>query len=310
MCSSPGSTLPTSYNYGERYMVELTMRRDGSSNFSPANKWANFPSVSVGWNLTNEPFMAARPAWLDRTKIRLSYGVNGNQNIGSFAYTSMMRGIAGYMLGVDGMTAIAPGIVPISYSNADLKWEESSQFDAGIDIGLWHNRLSLSLDYYDKRTNGMLMTMSLPAYIGNNLPWGNVGNMRNSGIEFDITWKQQIGDFGYSIGANGSYNKAFISPEYGYDFFDGWRDAEGGYTVWSGGAGGGVRVERDRVHLGIPFGNQGELFVVIDINENVGLDVDIFVLETVKGDSANASGIEVEFADGYFEGIEVLNSTV
>lgn len=212
-----------SYNYNERYMVEFTMRRDGSSNFSPANKWANFPSVSVGWNLTNEPFMANKPAWLDRTKVRVSYGVNGNQNIGSFAYTSMMQGIAGYMLGIDGVTAIAPGIIPRSYSNADLKWEESSQFDAGVDLGLWHNKLSLSLDYYDKRTNGMLMTMSLPGYIGNNLPWGNVGNMRNSGFEFDITWKQQLGDLTYSIGANGSYNKnelLKLGNDTGYQNYD------------------------------------------------------------------------------------------
>ena len=213
-----------SYNYDERYMAEFTIRRDGSSNFSPANKWANFPSVSVGWNLTNEPFMATRPAWLDRTKVRVSYGMNGNQNIGSFAYTSMMQGIAGYMLGVDNLTAIAPGIIPKSYSNADLKWEESSQFDVGVDVGLWHNQLSLSLDYYDKRTNGMLMTMSLPAYIGNNLPWGNVGNMRNSGFEFDITWKQQLGDFGYTIGANGSYNKNVLvklGNDTGYQNMDG-----------------------------------------------------------------------------------------
>lgn len=213
-----------SYNYDERYMVELTIRRDGSSNFSPANKWANFPSASFGWNITNEPFMAGRPSWLDRTKLRVSYGMNGNQNIGSFAYTSMMRGIAGYMLGVDSMTAIAPGIIPQAYSNADLKWEESSQFDVGVDIGLWQNQLSLSLDYYDKRTNGMLMTMSLPAYIGNNLPWGNVGNMRNSGFEFDITWKQQLGDFGYSLGANGSYNKNVLiklGNDTGYQNYDG-----------------------------------------------------------------------------------------
>ena len=213
-----------SYNYGERYMAEFTLRRDGSSNFAPANKWANFPSVSVGWNLTNEPFMAGRPGWLDRTKLRVSYGMNGNQNIGSFAYTSMMQGIAGYMLGVDSMTAIAPGIIPRAYSNADLKWEESSQFDVGVDVGLWRNQLSLSLDYYDKRTNGMLMTMSLPAYIGNNLPWGNVGNMRNSGFEFDVTWKQQLGDFGYSIGANGSYNKNVLlklGNDTGYQNLDG-----------------------------------------------------------------------------------------
>ena len=212
-----------SYNYGERYMAEFTLRRDGSSNFSPANKWANFPSVSLGWNLTNEPFMAARPAWLDRVKVRASYGMNGNQNIGAFAYTSMMQGIAGYMLGIGSMTAIAPGIIPKAYSNADLKWEESSQFDLGVDIGLWKNQLSLSLDYYDERTNGMLMTMSLPAYIGNNLPWGNVGNMQNTGFEFDFTWKQQLGDFGYSIGANGSYNKNILlklGNDTGYQNYD------------------------------------------------------------------------------------------
>ena len=212
-----------SYNYGERYMAEFTLRRDGSSNFSPANKWANFPSVSLGWNITNEPFMAGRPGWLTRNKLRVSYGKNGNQNIGAFAYTSMMQGIAGYLLGVGDLTALAPGIIPKAYSNADLKWEESSQFDLGVDLGLWNNRLSLSLDYYDKRTNGMLMTMSLPSYIGNSLPWGNVGNMKNSGFEFDLTWKQQLGDFGYSIGANGSYNKNVLvnlGNDSGYQNYD------------------------------------------------------------------------------------------
>ncbi len=212
-----------SYNFGERYMAEFTLRRDGSSNFSPANKWASFPSVSLGWNLTNEPFMAGRPAWLTRTKIRASYGMNGNQNIGAFAYTSMMQGIAGYILGTGEMTALAPGIIPRAYSNADLKWEESSQFDAGVDVGLWNNRLSLSLDYYDKRTNGMLMTMALPSYIGNSLPWGNVGNMKNAGFEFDITWKQQLGGFGYSVGANGSYNRNVLvnlGNDTGYQNYD------------------------------------------------------------------------------------------
>ena len=204
-------------------MAEFTLRRDGSSNFSPANKWASFPSVSLGWNLTNEPFMAGRPAWLTRTKIRASYGMNGNQNIGAFAYTSMMQGIAGYILGTGEMTALAPGIIPRAYSNADLKWEESSQFDAGVDVGLWNNRLSLSLDYYDKRTNGMLMTMALPSYIGNSLPWGNVGNMKNAGFEFDITWKQQLGGFGYSVGANGSYNRNVLvnlGNDTGYQNYD------------------------------------------------------------------------------------------
>jgi TonB-linked SusC/RagA family outer membrane protein len=204
-------------------MLELTVRRDGSSNFSPENKWANFPSVSAGWNLTNEKFMENRPSWFTRAKIRASWGMNGNQNIGTFAYTSMMQGTAGYMLGIGELTALAPGLVPSAYSNAALKWEESVQTDIGLDIGLWDNALSLSLDYYDKRTNGMLMTMSLPSYIGNNRPWGNVGNMKNSGFEFDITWKHSVGDFNYSVGLNGSYNKNVLlqlGNETGYENYD------------------------------------------------------------------------------------------
>ena len=225
---SPHSRLASyfgrlSYNYDERYMAEFTIRRDGSSNFSPENKWANFPSVSAGWNLTNEDFMKGRPAWFTRAKFRASWGMNGNQNIGTFAYTSMMQGVAGYMLGVDSLTALAPGLVPSAYSNAALKWEESVQTDVGIDLGFWDNALSISLDYYDKRTNGMLMTMSLPAYIGNNRPWGNVGNMKNSGFEFDLSWKDSISDFHYSIGLNGSYNKnelIKLGNETGYENYD------------------------------------------------------------------------------------------
>lgn len=225
---SPHSRLASyfgrlSYNYDERYMLEFTIRRDGSSNFSPENKWANFPSVSAGWNLTNESFMKNRPSWFTRAKLRASWGMNGNQNIGTFAYTSMMQGTAGYMLGVESLTALAPGLVPRAYSNAALKWEESVQTDIGVDLGFWDNALSLSLDYYDKRTNGMLMYMSLPSYIGNNLPWGNVGNMKNSGFEFDITWKHSVSDFNYSIGLNGSYNKNVLvklGNETGYENYD------------------------------------------------------------------------------------------
>ena len=225
---SPKSRLASyfgriSYNYGERYMVELTLRRDGSSNFSPENKWANFPSVSAGWNLTNEPFMQGRPAWFTRAKVRASWGKNGNQNIGSFAYTSMMQGIAGYMLGVDNLVALAPGLIPIAYSNAALRWEESVQTDLGVDLGFWGNALSVSLDYYDKRTNGMLMYKALPAYVGNNLPWGNVGNMKNAGFEFDVNYKHSVADFHFSVGVNGSYNRNVLvqlGNDTGYQNFD------------------------------------------------------------------------------------------
>lgn len=195
------------YDFDGRYMLELTMRRDGSSKFSPKNKWANFPSVSGGWNITSEPFMANRPEFLTFMKLRASWGKNGNQNIRSFAYTSMMNGGANYILGIGGLTAIVPGAVPQSYINSGLRWEESEQTDVGLEFRLFNNMLALNLDYYNKRTNGMLMDMALPGYIGNNRPLGNVGDMKNEGFEFDITYNQRISDFSIRVSVNGSYNR-------------------------------------------------------------------------------------------------------
>ncbi|MDE6161583.1 MAG: SusC/RagA family TonB-linked outer membrane protein, partial [Muribaculaceae bacterium] len=195
------------YNFDERYLFEFTIRRDGSSKFSPENKWANFPSVSAGWNITNEPFMERRPLWLTYMKLRASWGKNGNQNIRSFAYTSMMNGGANYIFGLGGQQAIVPGIVPGSYSNAGLRWEESEQTDVGLDMRFFNNSLAVTLDYYNKRTNGMLMEMALPGYIGNNRPLGNVGDMKNEGFEFDISFNKRFGDVNFRAGINGSYNR-------------------------------------------------------------------------------------------------------
>ncbi len=195
------------YDFDGRYMVEFTMRRDGSSKFSPKNKWANFPSISGGWNITNEPFMASRPEFLTFMKLRASWGKNGNQNIRSFAYTSMMSGGANYILGIGGLTGIVAGAVPQGYINSGLRWEESEQTDVGLEFRLFNNRLNLNLDYYNKRTNGMLMDMALPGYIGNNRPLGNVGDMKNEGFEFDVTYNQRISDFNIRVSVNGSYNR-------------------------------------------------------------------------------------------------------
>lgn len=195
------------YDFDSRYMVELTMRRDGSSKFSPENKWANFPSVSGGWNITNEPFMQNRPRFLSFMKLRASWGKNGNQNIRSFAYTSMMNGGANYLFGIGGLQTIVPGAVPASYINSGLQWEESEQTDIGLELRFFDSRLSVNLDYYNKRTNGMLMDMALPGYIGNNRPLGNVGDMKNEGFEFDVTFNHRVGDFRMRVGVNGSYNK-------------------------------------------------------------------------------------------------------
>lgn len=196
-----------SYNFDERYMFQFTIRRDGSSNFGPKNKWATFPSVSLGWNLTNEKFMENRPDWLTNTKFRLSWGKNGNENIGAFRYTANVQMNNNYVFGSGSNQVIKNGSKPTGTPNADLKWEESEQYDAGIDFGFLKNSLTLSIDYFKKKTNGMLKEMSIPSYLGESLPWGNVGDMENSGVEVDLGYKFTKGDWSFRAGANISYLK-------------------------------------------------------------------------------------------------------
>lgn len=204
------------YNYDERYMIQATVRRDGSSNFGANNKWATFPAVSLGWNVLNEPYMqGVTPKWFNSFKVRFSWGKNGNERIGPFLYTSLMDGGQNYYFGGGYSVATASkdgimqyGVSPGAIANPDIKWEESEQTDFGFDARFLNNALSFSFDYYKKKTNGMLMRKPIPVYVGHNAaPMGNVGDMENSGVEFEIGWKQDIKDFSYHISANASYMK-------------------------------------------------------------------------------------------------------
>lgn len=208
------------YNFAERYMLQATVRRDGSSNFGPNHKWGVFPSFSAGWNMTNEPFMQDRPDWLDMLKIRFSWGKNGNDRIGQFLYTSLMNGGqnyyfgGGYKVNEGDPTKVGEisgtmqyGSSPARIPNPDVKWEESAQTDIGFEARLFRNALSFGMDYFVKKTNGMLMEQPIPGYVGMEAPVANVGDMENRGWEFEASWKQMVGDFKYSISANASYLK-------------------------------------------------------------------------------------------------------
>ena len=192
-----------SYNFDERYMVQATVRRDGSSRFGSNNHWAVFPSVSVGWNIMNEAFLEAQRPWLNNFKLRASWGKNGNENIGNFNYIALAASGNNYIFGKDGQ--IVNGTKPTQLANPDLRWEESKQTDIGIDLGFLSNKFTFSLDYFIKDTEGMLMTMSLPQYVGEAIPMGNVGSMRNSGVEMDFNYRQNFGDFSLRFNANVSY---------------------------------------------------------------------------------------------------------
>ena len=181
-----------SYNYDERYMLQVTVRRDGSSRFGPNNHYAVFPSFSLGWNLTNEKFMNKRPNWLTTTKIRLSWGKNGNENIGNFKYTVLTSPGNNAIFGSS--ENVINGVKASGLANPDLKWEESEQLDFGLDFGFFNNALTFTADYYKKKTNGMLMEMNIPFYVGEAKPIGNVGKMENSGIELEAAYKFRVSD--------------------------------------------------------------------------------------------------------------------
>lgn len=140
-------------------------------------------------------------------KLRLSWGKNGNEAIGAFRYTANVAIGNNYTFGGAGNQVIIGGSKPSGTPNADLKWEESEQYDAGLDFSFFNNALTFTVDWFKKKTNGMLKTMSVPSYLGESKPWGNVGDMENSGIEFELGYKFRKGDWAFNINANASYLK-------------------------------------------------------------------------------------------------------
>lgn len=210
-----------SYNYDERYMFQVTIRRDGSSRFGSNNHYAVFPSFSLGWNLTNEKFMERRPEWLTSTKVRFSWGKNGNENIGNFKYTVLTSTGNNYIFGAG--EKVINGVKASGLANPDLKWEESEQLDFGIDFGFFNNALTFTADYYKKTTNGMLMEMNIPSYVGESKPIGNVGKMENSGIELEAAYRFRVSDWNFRIGGNLTYLKNKLI-EYGNE--SGWANLD------------------------------------------------------------------------------------
>lgn len=193
-----------SYDYDERYGVTATIRRDGSSRFGTNNRFGIFPSVSAMWNLHNEPYMEL-PEWLNSAKVRFSWGKNGNDNIGDFQYTTLTAINNNVLLGTTAQKYI--GSKADKTANPDLKWEESEQTDLGFDLAFLNSSLTLTVDLFNKKTNGMIIEMPIPSYVGETKPQGNVGDMSNKGIEIELGYKWSIGSAKFSTTANVSYIK-------------------------------------------------------------------------------------------------------
>jgi TonB-linked SusC/RagA family outer membrane protein len=186
------------YNYASKYYLTATLRRDGSSQFGPDNKWGTFPSLAAAWRVSGESFLEDNKA-ISNLKLRLGYGLVGNDKIPDFLYGSAMTALT---------TPLGTGYRVSQISNPSIKWESSVQYNAGLDVGLFNGRLDLIVDLYYKTTKDMLMQLSIPSYLGGpdwndiQAPWGNIGKMDNKGI--DITLNAHIiksNDFNWNSNA-------------------------------------------------------------------------------------------------------------
>jgi TonB-linked SusC/RagA family outer membrane protein len=188
------------YSFANKYLLTATIRRDGSSNFSRDNRYGNFPSVSVGWVLSEESFMKGIPA-VSFLKLRGSYGLLGNQNIGAYNYEAVLNQSSNYVLGT-GQT-IATGIIPRRLPS-DARWETTIQTDVGVELGLFGDRLMLVADYFDRQTEDMLIAATnIPFTTGlPELPFINAGGINNRGVELAMTYKKATGPFTYSVTGN------------------------------------------------------------------------------------------------------------
>ena len=195
------------YNYDDRYLLTATLRADGSSSFAKESRWGWFPSVALAWKVNNEAFLKDVEA-INSLKLRLGWGVVGNQWAGSYAYGVTMASAASIW---------GTGFYAGNYPNRELKWEETNSFNVGLDLALFNNRIEFIADAYYKKTDNLLMQASLPTYVSGLIraPWVNAGAMTNKGVEFTLnTHNIQTRDFTWTSGLTFSINHNEVTKLY------------------------------------------------------------------------------------------------
>ena len=187
------------YNYDERYLLEMNVRHDGSSRMPKANRYATFPSVSVGWVFSNEKFME-KYDFLSMGKLRFSWGKLGNQEIGNYAYMATLGASGNYFFNQsDDKQA---GMVQTSVPNEKIKWETTSSVNVGLDLGFFNNRIQTTFEWFDKKTSDILMRLAMPGIFLGSLaaPYQNVGAVRNRGWEWNLNYSDSRGDWSWNVG--------------------------------------------------------------------------------------------------------------
>lgn len=205
------------YDYMGKYLVELSGRYDGTSRFAKGHRWGWFPSGSLGWRFSEEKFFETLQPWWSNGKIRLSYGSLGNQNVSDYYTWLRLVGtgtLDGYTFG-EGSSAASYATLPTPIY-PDMTWEKANQWDVGLDLGFFNNRLDVTADYYVRDTKDMLADgIALPGVYGAGAPQMNVADLRTQGFEFAINWSDSFklfeNDFSYSVGFNISDYKSTIT---------------------------------------------------------------------------------------------------
>ncbi len=192
------------YNYADKYLLTATVRRDGSSRFGSGNKWGVFPSVSGAWRISKEDFFK-NVTFVNDLKIRVGYGITGNQNIGNYSFATALQTYA-YNFNNTPVSAVVPEVMP----NPNVQWEEQKQTDIGLDASLLNGRINLTFDAYVKNTDKMLVPMAVPittGYSDVNVPSINAGKMQNKGWELTVNTNNLTGPFKWSTSVSVSFNK-------------------------------------------------------------------------------------------------------
>ena len=187
------------YEYDDRYFITATVRRDGSSNFGPNNRYGTFPGVSAGWRIAGEDFFNV--PFVSDLKLRASWGQLGNSSIRPFGFIPLIGFGYNYVLGTD--QRIVTGAAPLFPANENIQWETTTTTNFAIDLGLFEDRLSFTAEYYIKESDDILLEKPLPLSAGypENPPF-NVGKVNNYGLELAATYRQNVGKLTYTIGAN------------------------------------------------------------------------------------------------------------
>ena len=192
------------FSWDSKYLLEANLRADGSSKFAPGHRWGYFPSVSAGWRISQEAFMHGCASWLDNLKIRASYGSLGNNATTSLYMYQSLYATTGYVLNGN----VAGGFAQTLLSNSNLTWEKTDMANIGVDFALFNNRLSGSVDLYNKNTKGILISLPAPLEHGTStVPNQNAGEVNNKGFDLELNWHHNIGKVSYSVG----FNMAFVT---------------------------------------------------------------------------------------------------